>query len=147
MADEIRKLAEQSTESANEIVSVTEEMDVLVRAVTMAADSSIEKIQIGNQIVGQTNESFKKIHDSIEEIHSSIDTVVASVTDVEDIVGNMVVQTEKNSENASGVLEGCNQIMEIASRFNEEGNDMADSGKELKDLSLDLENMVEKFTI
>lgn len=147
VADEIRKLAEQSTESANEIVSVTEEMDVLVRAVTMAADSSIEKIQIGNQIVGQTNESFKKIHDSIEEIHSSIDTVVASVTDVEDIVGNMVVQTEKNSENASGVLEGCNQIMEIASRFNEEGNDMADSGKELKDLSLDLENMVEKFTI
>lgn len=147
VADEIRKLAEQSTESANEIVSVTEEMDVLVRAVTMAADSSIEKIQIGNQIVGQTNESFKKIHDSIEEIHSSIDTVVASVTGVEDIAGNMVVQTEKNSENASGVLEGCNQIMEIASRFNEEGNDMADSGKELKDLSLDLENMVEKFTI
>ena len=59
-----------------------------------------------------------------------------------------IISAFSNIKDSSGnALDDCRQMIEIAEQFNREGTEVENSGRELKELSLKLDETVEKFRV
>ncbi len=147
VASEIRTLADNCANSVVDIVNTTQKMDALVETVIDKTTASIDKIKDGNEAVERTNATFHKINSVISEINDAIGSVSKSIAGVEDVAADMVANAQEQSAGAESVLTACDGVREVAEQFTSEGILMAQSGKELKELSYGLADMVDKFKV
>lgn len=147
VAEEIRQLADQTAASAVSIVSTTKSLEDLMEDVSKAAANSIEKIKEGNDAVGRTSGTFGRIQNAMLEIKESVDSMAGAFENIEKVASLMAEHTNEQNANSISVLSDCEEMMQIAERFSEEGREVEASGRELKDLSRELENRVERFRV
>lgn len=147
VADEIRTLADQTAQSAVNIVDTTSELEMLVGDVTRAASGSIERIKSGTLIVGSTNDMFTELKESMFNMQSVIANVSNSLKSVHDISDEMQKHTAEQNEYTGQILDDCHNMREIAIDFSKEGSEVENSGKELKNLSSRLDDTVRKFNV
>lgn len=147
VAAEIRTLADQTADSAVKIVETTSELENLVNEVTRAASGSIERIQTGSGIVESTNSTFNELRESMLGMKSAIVEVSQSLGRVLGISDEMQRFTTTQNENTGKILDDCHHMKEIADNFSDEGSEVEKSGKELKNLSIRLDETVEMFKV
>ena len=147
VADEIRGLADQTAQSAVNIVDTTETLEKLMAEVTEATDDSIAKIKLGNDAVSRTSETFDNIHEGVDGINQSIEKVTDALVGIETIAAEMEQGTEKQSESTQTATSECEKMLDISDRLSLEESNVENSGKELKDLSDKLEVMMKKFKL
>ncbi len=58
-----------------------------------------------------------------------------------------LAETRQENQCVADVLSACNEVMEISNDCRGEGENMAESGTKLKELSEALEGIIERFTI
>ena len=145
VADEVRKLAEQSKNSANSIVSLTEEIQLDTLNVEKAVNDSLASVKDGVNIITDAGVAFQAIEQSIvqmttqiqeisatsEQISASAEEVTASVmeiangashalTSVESVAAAMEEQTatmEQVNYVAQGLSENAQQLQEEVQKF------------------------------
>ena len=147
VAEEIRQLADQTAASAVNIVSTTKSLEDLMEDVSKAAADSIEKIEKGNAAVGRTNGTFGRIQSAMTGIKESVDSMAGALGNIEEVASLMAQHTNEQNQSSRSVLSDCEEMLKIAERFSEEGREVEASGRELKELSRELENRVERFRI
>ena len=147
VAEEIRTLADQCASSVVDIVEKTQDLENQVDDVIRATTGSINKIQYGNETLERTSETFGHIQNQINGIHDAMADVVRSVSGIEAVAADMAASSEEQSASTSSALGDCEQMIEIAEQFNKEGTEVENSGRELKELSLKLDETVEKFRV
>lgn len=147
VADEIRNLAENCSNSVIDIVNTTRAMDDLVKIVTDKAAENMQVVEEGNAVVRRTVDAFHKINANIGEINDAIISVGQSISHMESVAVGMAASTEEQSAGTESVLGDCEHAMEIAVKFNAEGEKMAQVGEELKALSDALAAMVGQFKV
>lgn len=147
VADEIRKLAEQTTKSAEEINKVIVELqDNSHRAVQMVERVSevngeqSEKVQV-------TEDKYKEIADSIHASIEAIDNLGTSEKEVErtkneilDLIQGLSAIAE---ENAAGTQQAAASSEEQTASMHE----VASASEDLAELAMNLQNNIEKFKI
>lgn len=145
VADEIRKLAEGSGESAQEIISLVKEMQGKTREVSQKVENSNVKVNIGVEKASVVEENIKEIIASIDAAVGTIkqitDQVVRQAAETEQIsqsMGNLVKITEETS---AGTQEINASVEEQVATF-EEVNGIT---YEISDLSKRLNEMVNQF--
>lgn len=147
VADEIRKLAEDSNKFAEEISSVVkvvlEKTDTTV--VTMNDVDGIVKEQ--SQMVLQTQNKFEGITLALEKTKKAIETLNSSSqqmdtmkTEMLDIVQNLAAIAQ---ENAAGTEEASASVEEQAASVEQ----VANTSKQLEQLAEELNQLVMKFKI
>ena len=146
VASEISQLAGASSESASEIVRVTEEISRLIEGVSEAASASTERIKAGYDNVLKTGDVFDAISSSITGIKDSVTKVMASISDVDEITEKFRMETERKTGDAMDALEACEGVMQMARDCDSEGKNVAMSGAELKRLVERLEIIIHRFT-
>jgi methyl-accepting chemotaxis protein len=147
VADEIRKLAEQSAEA-------TKQIQELITGIKGKAQSAVMSMQEAKIIVSEqsgaveeTSEIFNKILDSIKELMNGIEQIQ-----------NATIETEKGKneivsrmQNISAVSEESSASAEEVSATTEEVtaamNEFTNSAAELKELSSKLEEQINKFKL
>ena len=96
VADEVRKLAEQSKNSANQIVQLTSEIQLETRNVEQAVQTSLLTVEDGVKVIQEAGVSFNEIVRAVddmkvqienisavsEQISASTEEVAASVSDI-----------------------------------------------------------------
>ncbi|MBR1855433.1 MAG: methyl-accepting chemotaxis protein [Lachnospiraceae bacterium] len=147
VAEEIRQLADQTAASAVSIVTTTQSLEGMMEDVSRAAADSIEKIKAGNEAVGRTSGTFGRIQGAMAEIKESIDSMAGSFGNIEEVASLMAEHTNEQDANSRSALSDCEEMLKIAERFSEEGREVEASGRELKELSRELENRVERFKV
>jgi len=102
VAEEIRKLAERSSESVDEISAIIENIDLSVNKTIGAIEESSQKIMDGVSIAEQSNVSFSKVQQSIEdmirtigEITNAIAQQTASLETIVSLTDDMNVSSDK----------------------------------------------------
>lgn len=145
VADEIRVLADNCTSSVVDIVETTKEMDHLMEAVIKATEGSREKIEIGNRVAEQTNETFNKIHSHMSDIEKAIAIVNESINRMEEVSVDMAAGTQEQSASTEFVLAQCEHIFDISKQFSIQGQGIEESGKELRALASNLNETMDKF--
>lgn len=147
VADEIRKLAEQST-------SATKQIQELISAIKNKSESAVQSMEISNSIVGEqgqavieTRDIFNKILNSVNDLMKEIKLVQTATIETNnaktEIVGRM--------QNISALSEESSASAEEVSATTEEVNaamhEFTNSAVELKELSAELEKQINKFKI
>lgn len=147
VADEIRKLAEESTEA-------TKQIQELILGIKDKTESAVKSMEISNSIVGEqgqvvteTRDIFNKILLSINELMEEIRLVQRATIETNkaktEIIGRMQNISAVSEESSSSAEEVSATTEEVAAAMNEFTN----SAIELKELSSELENQINKFKI
>lgn len=147
VADEIRKLAEQSTAATNQIQSLIEAIkNKSVKAVqSMTEAQSIVGEQ--NQAVANTRDIFNKILESIGEMVEEIKQVQSSIIKTnkgkQEIVSRMQNISAVSEESSASAEEVSATTQEVTAAMSE----FANSSVELQELSKQLEVQINKFKL
>lgn len=147
VAEEIRKLAEQSRESAVNISSLITDIHKDSKDMIEASNSVSKEFAEQTDVINSTLESFQYIIKSVEEITPKIDTVTASTN---------IINTEKNDimdkiEDISAISEETSASTEEISASTEEiagsSEDVANSAMNLGSSTKDMMKEVSKFKL
>lgn len=147
VADEVRKLAEQSGVAANNIQELIKEIQYETENAVNSMNSGINTVEKGIIMVNETGESFKTIENNIEKLSSQAQDVTAIVEQVnqdsqtmtkmiEDIAA-VTVQTSGSTQHVAASVEEQTASME----------EIASSSSILNKISKDLQDDINKFKI
>lgn len=124
VADEVKKLAEQSGESARQISDIIQEIQRDTEKTNLTMDIGIENVRIGMERTNEVNETFENIVNStktvahqIEENFSSIESLANHMKEIEQMINNNVSISHEVAQNyntvASSSEEQLSSILEV----------------------------------
>lgn len=145
VAEEVRRLAEQSKHSAAAIVQVTTAIRQDTEHVAQAIHDSVQNAATGVTVVQTAGETFDKIHTAIEEMTEEIGAV-SSLTEHISATAEEVAASVAHI--ASDANDAASYTQEVASMTQQQVNvlqELNTISSELKNQSMHLQNIVEKF--
>lgn len=145
VASQIQKLAEQSTESVNEI-------DSIIRVLLADSEKAVETMNEVKEIIHVQNEHFQKTNKSFDEISKAIDSSISGIQtianqteemnqardNVIDVVSSLTAIAEENAASTEQTSASVTQTSEIVGGISEQ----ADS---LNEIAADLNQAMNHF--
>jgi methyl-accepting chemotaxis protein len=147
VADEIRKLAEESNQSAEQIRVIVNNIqrDSEKTVAEMAAVEDITKEQ--TSAVEEMSKSFKTISSSIEAIASKIDAISTSVGELTSDKDNLVMSIQNISAVSQQTAAGAQQVSAATEQQRIAVGEVAQSAEFLNEISLKLNEELDKFKL
>lgn len=147
VADEVRKLAEESKNSANSIVALTMEIKSDTENVEKAVSSSLVSVKDGVNIIGEAGESFTAIVRAVEQMTTQIEEISATSEQIsasaEEVTAS-VNEISNGSASAAASIEMIAAAMEEQSATMEQVNGVAIS---LSESAQELQTEIQKFRV
>ncbi|KZL92462.1 methyl-accepting chemotaxis protein [Clostridium magnum] len=147
VAEEVRKLSEQTNVGANEISLLVNEMVVEIDKAVQAMSVGKNAVENGVAIINDTDKSFITVISAVEQIAKDIEQIVdvtkdevASSDKIIDIINTVATITETTASNSE----------EVAAAAEEQSTaieNVASSAEETSAMAVSLHNLVEKFKI
>ncbi|OCA99614.1 methyl-accepting chemotaxis protein [Clostridium beijerinckii] len=145
VAEEIRKLAYEAADS-------TKEIDAIVREVKKEINKTkSEMITVGNMVIQMdevskdTEKAFKTIENSASNIVKQIDRIVVSISSIDnnknDVIGSISDMSAIAEESASTTEEISASIEQQSAGMEQ----IDQSAKKLKNVSIELQDLIAKF--
>ena len=133
VADEVRKLAERTSESTQTIAGVIEKVQAGARRAAQEMETGVARVNGG---VSKAYEAG----DSIVSIQSGAEQVVSVVSDIG-------VALEEQASAAQHIARGVEQIASMAEENSASANQAAQAASNLQSLAVDLERSVARFRV
>ncbi len=134
VADEIRKLAEQTKSSTDTITST-------ISAVDMYSKSLEEKIEKLYKEVDETEKGYKKVSSSFEEISKAI-------TELANIIDNVAAHSQEQTASAEEMRSASSEIVHGIQQIEENGSNILESShkslSEIQNIKIEIEELKNK---
>jgi len=147
VADEVRKLAEQSHEAAKQIAILIREIQNDTGKAVMAMSEGSKEVKIGAEIVNASGLAFHEIAQLVSQVSGQVKEISAGIKQLssgsEQIVGS-VRRIDELSKVASGETQTVSAATEEQLASMEE---IASSSQSLSNLAMDLQEAVSKFQV
>lgn len=147
VADEVRKLAEQSQEAAQKIGAIIRDIQSETVAAVGAMEKGMEEVAVGTQVISATGDRFREIvgkvrglDTNIREISQAAGQLSKASTEVAQAVGSVksvAADTAASTQTISAAVEEQSATME----------QIAASSQALSDMATDLQKVVAKFRL
>lgn len=145
VAGEIQVLASTCSDSVLKISEVTSNIKNLMDIVLDKANDSTAAVEKGNNAVDDAQKIFETIQQNMVKIQDVMVTVNEAFTKVENTASDMAASTQEQTASTIMVLETSEDIKQISSNFQGEGDKLNGQSIVLKELSDSLEEQVAKF--
>lgn len=147
VADEVRKLSEESNKGAAEIAALIKEMVKGINEAVYSMDNSESVIKKGVETVNETDESFLQIIQAVDKISVDIGKIVeitkdevASSEHIIKLINSVATVSETTAESST-------QVAAAAEEQTSTVENLAASAEEASALAGSLKELVEKFKI
>lgn len=147
VAQEIRKLAERSQESSEEITTILREISERSDMVSQSLESSANEVREGTTLANKSGESFRSILKSIQEVSNQVQDVSAATEQMsassEEIAASLeelnstAVEASSNSQNVAAASEEQLASME----------EVSNAAEHLSELAEELNQAVNRFKV
>jgi methyl-accepting chemotaxis protein len=147
VAEEIRKLAEQSKHSSGNINNLLQGISSESQAVVQSSHSAHDILQNQVAVIKTSISSFKEIVENIESIIPKINEVnnnIIKIDNHKEGIINKINETSMVSEQISTFSE---EISSSTEEMSSSSNEVANSSQNLNELTLELIKAVEQFKI
>ena len=145
VADEVRKLAEETETSSAKIADqVAKNSEIMKRALD-ASHEGTESVQIGLNSVHAADSVFKDISISIRALADEVDTIAQNINQMADSAQGMRSSMDSVKQTSSKNSEEVNIISEATRQQSESMDEIAEESRSLSQLASDLHVTVDKF--
>ncbi|MCT4613217.1 MAG: methyl-accepting chemotaxis protein [Clostridia bacterium] len=145
VADEVAKLAEQSSESTVEISNIVEEIQSEVENTKILMNEVLTLINSQSNAVSRSEEDFAKITDSLESMLSRMGNLNTKIETVEKKKSLMLESMTNVASVSEETAASTEEVAAFADEFSQSVSSISKSAQELKSSSNNLTNMIEKF--
>ncbi|KPN96793.1 methyl-accepting chemotaxis protein [Lysinibacillus sp. ZYM-1] len=133
VADEVRKLAEESNQSASQIVAITKEILTDTRNVAAAVDNGLASVNDGVNKIHEAGDAFYSITSAVtafteqieeisatsEEISASAEQVAASVTEIASVSNQSASNSQMIAESVDEQVATMQQVNAVAEELSQ----------------------------
>jgi methyl-accepting chemotaxis protein len=147
VAEEIRKLAEQSKQSSLSISDLTSSILNDSNIVVKTSEEMNEKLNGQMQVIDKSVNSFRSIIENIEEIVPQITEINSSISVIDSEKEIIINSVKVVASLAEDVLVSTEEITASSQEFNVSSQDVAESSVELSMKAQDMINAINKFKI
>lgn len=147
VAEEVRKLAEESKESANQIVKITTLIQQDTKEVEQAVSVAVQNVDEGVSYIVDAQAAFGNIIHAIEEISSQIEEVSASAQQISANTEEVAASINELSSIAEHVTEQSEMISAAVEDETATINEINSVAKSLSEGAMSLQAQINKFKI
>lgn len=133
VADEVRKLAERTTEATREIAQTIAAMQAETQGIVASIEESVKEVEIGSEKTSQSKAFLNEISDQIDAVNTQINQIAAAVEQET----ATTAQTSKNIQAVSRVMS------DTSARVHETAPAAVEVGK----VAEALETMIKQFRL
>jgi methyl-accepting chemotaxis protein len=145
VADEVRKLAEQSQNSATEIREIVEGIQVDTKNSVEIMERITENVQEGVDVSNEAIEKFNQIIHSMKEITPQMEEVSATAQRVSAAVQGVTVTTNEIANSAQGNAAASQEVAASSEEQLASMEEISSSAESLSFMAEDLKEMISKF--
>ncbi|MDD4599491.1 Methyl-accepting chemotaxis protein McpB [bioreactor metagenome] len=147
VADEVRKLAEQSQEAAKQIAALISGIQGETDKAVAAMNDGTREVKVGAEVVNAAGQAFQEIVELVTQVSDQIKEISTAIEQM--AIGSQQIVTAVNridnlSKKASGEAQTVSAATEEQSASMEE---IASSSQSLAKLAMDLQEAVSKFRV
>ena len=147
VADEVRKLAEQSKHSANQIVDLTVTIQTDTKNVELAANNGLASVRDGVTIIQEAGEAFDSIHHNIVTVTEGIEHISATSQQISASSEEVSASVHEISSSADATATNIEQIASATGELSSSLFEIQSVASKLTNNSRDLDTMSQKFTV
>lgn len=147
VADEVRKLAEQSQEAAGEIAELIGTVQKAAQEAVVSMQQGREQVQGGTEAVSDAGETFQHIVEMVDEVSkgsSSMEKIVFELAGNTEHITNAVEKINSMSRSVASEAENVSAATEEQTASM---NEIASSSRKLAEMAQSLQDAVAKFRI
>lgn len=147
VADEVRKLAEQVSNSVEDIQKIVEEVHGETNKVTKSFELGFQQVESGMGSMNETSAAFQQIKETIKEISERINNAQNDLTDMlstSESINDSISNIASISEEAAA---GIEQTSASAATANESAATIASHAESMSNLAGDLQSLVKRFQV
>lgn len=141
VADEVRKLAEESNQSANQIVAITKEILTDTRNVAAAVDNGLASVKDGIVKIHEAGDAFYSITsavaaftEQIEEISATSEEISASAEQVSASVTEIANVSNLSASNSQLIAESVDEQVATMQQVNAVAEELSQNAQQLQEL-------------
>ncbi|QOR66301.1 methyl-accepting chemotaxis protein [Cytobacillus suaedae] len=147
VADEVRKLAEQSSKSTKQIGDIIAEIQHNTVSAVESMKNGEHAVKKGTDLVGRAGMSFEEISVAVTDVSERMNTVSASISQIYDHTNSLV----ESIQSVSSITEQTSAFtQEVASATEEQTASMEEvsaATRVLADSALELQDIAKRFKI
>ncbi|MBN2619694.1 methyl-accepting chemotaxis protein [candidate division WOR-3 bacterium] len=147
VADEVKKLADSSQNSASEIARIIKEMMESIQTVTVSTEEVNKAISDGSVVVKSTAESLSGISSSVLELNDAIKNIKEIISREEQQITNIIKQVESAHGIAEENTAASEEILASIEEQSAATEEFSATSQELVSVANRLKDMVESFKV
>ena len=147
VAEEVRKLAEQSADSVTNITEIVENVQRESNLVVNSLQEGYKEVERGTDQIMETGKTFREIQQSVEKMAENIQLIsdrLEAVFEDNESINNAIQNIAAISEEAAAGVEQVTASSEETSSSMEE---VAKSSNELAKIADNIQNLAEEFKV
>jgi methyl-accepting chemotaxis protein len=133
VADEVRKLAERTTEATSEIAKTIEAMQSETSTIVKSIEESVGEVEIGTEKANRSKEFLQSISSRIDTVDSQINQIVVAV--------------EQESATTGQTSENIQQVSMVMNETSKTVHDAAPAAVKVAKIAEALEQMIQQFKL
>ncbi|MGG0741660.1 methyl-accepting chemotaxis protein, partial [Niallia taxi] len=147
VAEEVRKLAEQSSQSAEQISSLIAQIQEDTKTTSASMDTATTDVQTGLSIVNEAGESFKYVEHSVRELVLLIEEVFGSLQQLKENTNMINGSVQEVSHMAGDAASKTGNISAATEEQVASMEEISASATILANLATELQSLIQRFKI
>ena len=147
VAEEVRKLAEQSGEAASNISALIGGIQKDTDAAVDAMERQNTAVQSSSEVVHRAGDAFAQIDDRVNELYNHIETAIKSINHATASSQRVTESVQKIQSLANGVTDKSQNVSAATEEQASVMHQITDAAKELADMAIALQEDVAKFKV
>lgn len=147
VAEEVRKLAEQSQEAAKRIANLIHEIQTDTDQAVVAMSEGTKEVKLGTEVVNTAGQSFTQIATLVDRLTDQGQVMAASIQQV-GAGSQQIVSAMKDIDDVSRNMAGQTQTVSAATEEQSASTEeIAASSQSLAKMAEELQNAIQKFKV
>ncbi len=147
VAEEIKKLAEVSASSAEQISQIIGQVNSQVSYMVQQTGQSVAYIKDNSQKITSSCEIFEHIYENVNETDVMLTEIADRISHVDDVATNIAALSQEQSASTEEILASTEALANASLQLSQDSHTVASSADEVSDASFSLAEHMRKFKI
>lgn len=147
VAEEVRKLAEQSKNSASEIASMVQLIQAASGSAVKAITSGGDKVEEGLSKTTESLNVFQQIEASVDDVVQKVESVTTAISQIQEMASSVTDSVQQVQTLATQAADGASDTSAATEQQLAANEEISSNAQSLADLAEKLQNEVSHFKI